>query len=142
MAVAFEETMQGWMTLAGATERHELSFTIHARNPSAMDHFRTGHVDVTGVIRAAPLVERAVVTGSLLIRPVGQRLLGYQLNFANADGNPLRFAGKKQIAWSSPVRSWTTLPFQILANDKEVASGVVVFDIKRDWWSFSRSFWV
>jgi hypothetical protein len=141
MSFGFEETMQGWLTLPGREQQpHPIAFSIRAFHESALEHVKTGHIEVTGVVHAAPLAEQAVVTGYLVIQPIRQRILGYHLEFAGAGGEMLHLTGEKHINWLSPIKSWTTLPFQIMQQDRQLATGVLHFDIKRDWLSFARSF--
>ena len=77
----------------------------------------------------------------ITIRPLGQRIIRYELAFIGDDGKPYELVGQKDISWSSPLRTFTYLPAEILDEDhRRVATARPPSTSQHDWWSFLRSF--
>lgn len=142
MGFEFAETMSGTMELDGEQGiKHPFTFELVARASSTRDHMRTGRADVRGVICAPPLAESADVEGSLLIRPLGQRVIRYELSFLADDGKRYEVVGQKDIKLRRLLESWTVLPLEVLDEEhRRVATCLTRFDYRNDWWSFLRSF--
>jgi hypothetical protein len=142
MGFEFAETMKGTMELdAEPGVRHPFRFEITAYAESTRRHFRDGKAEIHGVIYAPPIAEGAPVTGVITIRPIGQRIIRYELSFVGDDGVPLEMIGQKDIKWTAPLRTFTELPAEILDEDhRRVATCQTTFNLKHDWWSFLRSF--
>ena len=135
--------MQGWMRLEADGTQHDFSFDLMVA-ARWREHLGNGKADAAGVTYAAPLAARAVTTGTMTIAPFGRRMIEYQLHFATADGQPARFSGKKVINWWRLKSSWTTLPGEIWLGDGSTAvryaTCELYFDVSRNWWSFTKSF--
>ena len=135
--------MQGVMRLVADGSEHPFSFDLAVAAPWRK-HASDGKAQASGLTYAAPLADRAVTTGTMMIRPFGQRIIDYQLQFATNEGEPARFSGHKTINWLRPKVSWTTLPGEIWVGDGAAAvlyaTCVLHFDVGRDWWSFAKSF--
>jgi hypothetical protein len=142
MGFEFAETMSGTMELDAAPgKRHPFRFVITAYAESTRRHFKDGKAEINGVIYAPPIAEGAPVTGVITIRPLGQRIIRYELSFVGDDGVPHEMIGQKDIKWTAPLRTFTELPAEILdGNHRRVATCQTTFNLKNDWWSFLRSF--
>lgn len=142
MGFQFAETMAGtveWDAEPGV--RHPLRFEITAQAESARQHLADGKTEVHGKLYAPPIAEGVEVEGVLTIRPVGQRIIRYELAFIGDDGKHYELVGQKDIKWSAPIRTFTHLPAEILDDQhRRVGTCETSFDLKNDWWSFLRSF--
>ena len=142
MGFEFAETMSGtveWDREPGV--RHPFRFRITAHADSVRRHLGDGKAAVRGIIDAPPIAQGAPVEGVITIRPVGQRIIRYELAFRGDDGRQYQVIGQKDIRWLSPVKTFTHLPAEILDDQhRRVATCDTAFDAKRDLWSFVRSF--
>jgi hypothetical protein len=142
MGFQFAETMAGtveWDARPGIT--HPFSFEVTAEAASTRSHLHDGKATLRGVVHAPPLAKAASADGVITIRPVGQRIIRYELQFTGDDGKSYELIGQKDIRWRSPLASFTYLPAEIL-DDEHRRIGVckTSFDLRRDGWSFLRSF--
>ncbi len=157
MGFAFSETMTGWLALAGdapqpsgaagaetpppVEERRPFHFRVKATAPSLRRHLLDGNASLEGVVHAPPLCEAADATGTMLIRPLGARIIRYRLTFQDDTGRRLTFLGQKDLRYLAPLRTFTELDGELRADDGElVARAHVCFDLRRDWLTFARSF--
>lgn len=142
MGFQFAETMQGtveWDAQPGA--KHPFSFEIAAEAASTRAHLRDGKAALRGVVHAPPLTQAASAEGVITIRPIGQRIIHYQLRFTGDDGKAYELVGQKDIRLRKLVHSFTYLPAEILDSEhRRVGSCETYFDLERDGWSFLRSF--
>jgi len=141
MGFQFAETMAGtieWDAEPGV--RHPFRFDITAHADSLREHLATGKAVIEGTMHAPPRAEAVAAHGVITIRPIGQRIIRYELAFVGDDGKPYELVGQKDIRWSAPLRSFTVLPAEILyADHRRVATCDTAFDV-RDLWRFLRSF--
>jgi len=142
MGFEFAETMAGTFELdAEPGTRHPFKFEITVQAESTRAHLRDGKAAIRGIVTAPPLAESADVEGTITIRPFGQRIIRYELAFVGDDGRGYELVGQKDIRFTSPLRSFTHLPAEILDEDhRRVATCETSFDLVRDGWSFLRSF--
>lgn len=142
MGFSFAETMAGTFELdAEPGVRHPLRFEVEAHAESLRAHLGDGKARLRGVVRAPPLAASADADGMITIRPIGQRVIRYSLSFIGDDGKQYELVGQKDIRWSSPVKTFTELPAEILDDEhRRVATCKIAFDVKNDLWSFVRSF--
>jgi hypothetical protein len=142
MGFQFAETMAGtveWDAQPGV--KHPFSFEVTAEAASTRTHLRDGKATLHGVVHAPPLAQAADAEGTITIRPLGQRIIRYELQFAGNDGKIYELVGQKDIRWRDPIRSFTSLPAEILDQEhRRVGTCQTTFDLKGDWWSFLRSF--
>ena len=142
MGFAFSETMSGtieWDTEPG--KQHPFRFEVTARARSLREHLATGYATLTGVMYAPPLANGADAEGSIVIRVLGQRIIRYELAFTGNDNRRYELVGQKDIEWLRPLSTFTHLPAEVIDDDhRRVATCVARFDLKRDGWSFLRSF--
>jgi len=142
MGFEFAETMAGTLEMDSEPgKRHPFRFEITAHAESTRQHFSDGKADISGVIYAPPIVEGAPVSGVITIRPIGQRIIRYELAFVGDDGVSYELTGQKDIRWTSPLRTFTELPAEIRdESGRRVAKCQTAFDLKNHGWSFIRSF--
>src|SRR5688572_23882138 len=142
MGFQFAETMAGtieWDEAPGV--RHPFKFEVTAQAESTRAHFRDGRATLRGLVSAPPRASSADAEGVITIRPLGQKIIRYELCFLGDDGTPYELVGQKDIRYLAPLRTFTYLPAEILDEDhRRVATCKMSFDIKHDWWSFLRSF--
>jgi hypothetical protein len=142
MGFTFAETMAGTFELDAAPGvQHPFKFEVTAHAESTRKHFADGKAQLRGVVYAAPIAAAADAEGVITIRPLGQRIIRYEMSFVGDDGKPYELVGQKDIDWRAPVRTFTELPAEILDEDhRRVATCKTTFDVKNDLWSFLRSF--
>jgi hypothetical protein len=142
MGFEFAETMSGTFELDREPgTRHPLRFEITIHADSTRDHLRTGRAAVRGSVHAPPLAESADAEGTILIRPLGQRVIRYELSFVGDDDKRYELVGQKDIRFRRLVHTWTHLPMEILDDQhRRIATCLTRFDYQKDWWSFLRSF--
>lgn len=142
MGFQFAETMAGtvvWDAEPGVA--HPFSFDVTAQAGSTLSHLQDGKATLRGVIHAPPLTEAADAEGTITIRPLGRRIIRYELWFTADDGKPYELVGQKDIRWRSPLHSFTYLPAEIFDRaHRRIGSCETRFDLKRDGLSFLRSF--
>jgi hypothetical protein len=142
MGFQFAETMAGTFELdATPGVQHPFKFEVTVHAESTRKHFTDGKAQVRGVVYAAPIAATTEIEGVMTIRPLGQRIIRYELSFVGDDGKTYELVGQKDIDWRAPLRTFTTLPAEILDEDhRRVATCKTLFDAKNDLWSFLRSF--
>lgn len=142
MGFEFAETMSGTIELDAAPgKKHPFKFEIRAHAASTRSHLRDGKAQIQGVITAPPIAASADADGTIVIRPLGKRIIRYELSFLGDDGKRYEMVGQKDISWRRPVATFTTLPAEILDEDhRRVATCLTRFDYRNDLWSFLKSF--
>jgi hypothetical protein len=142
MGFQFAETMAGtveWDAQPGV--RHPFKFEVTAQADSTRSHLKDGKAMLRGVVHAPPRAESADAEGVITIRPLGQRIIRYELTFVGDDGKSYELVGQKDIRWLAPLRTFTHLPAEILDEEhRRVGTCQTTFDLKHDLWSFVRSF--
>ncbi len=142
MGFEFSETMAGTIEMdAEPGVRRPFKFEVTAHAASTRKHLGDGKAALRGVVHAPPIASGVDAEGTITIRPVGQRIIRYELSFVGDDGKPYELVGQKDIRWRDPLRTFTELPAEILDEDhRRVATCQTSFDVKNDLWSFLRSF--
>ncbi|MBX3159856.1 MAG: hypothetical protein KF773_28050 [Deltaproteobacteria bacterium] len=142
MGFEFSETMAGTVRWDSAPDvAHPFKFDVTAHAESTRQHLADGRAELTGTIDAPPIAEGAALLGVITIRPIGQRIIRYELSFTGDDGKPYELVGQKDISWLSPLRTFTYLPAEILDEKRRrIGRCETAFDYKRHLWSFLRSF--
>jgi len=142
MGFQFAETMAGtveWDVEPGV--KHPFSFEVTAEAESARAHLQDGKAILRGVVHAPPLAKAGSAEGIITIRPLGQRIIRYELRFTGDDGKTYELRGQKDIRWSAPLHSLTHLPADILDDaHRRIGTCETQFDVRRDGWRFLRSF--
>jgi hypothetical protein len=139
LGFGFEETMSGTWTKDGVTR--PFSFTVKVRS-GPLGAFRKNDqvAEMEGTVDAAGLASGKPLRGTLKLQPFLGRVIRYEFAFTGDDGKPYTFAGQKDIRWLAPLRTWTELPGEVRDGDgKLVGTAMTRFDLKRDGWTFMRS---
>ena len=140
MPLSFAETMSGtYEPIDAPGQRRPFRFDVDVHAPSFWRHLRDGKAELAGTVEAPPLATHAPLRGTIVIRPIGGRFIRYEFEFTGDDGARYTFAGQKDIAWLDLVRTWTTLPGEIRAGERVVATCEAFFDLE-DGPAFVRSF--
>jgi hypothetical protein len=138
----FAEQMTGtieWDDKPGVTYPFRFEVRAHAR--SLRDHAMTGRADLEGIVHAPPFATAADASGSIMIRPIGARVIKYELAFRSDDGQRYELRGQKDISWRHPLRTFTELPAEVCdEGGRRVARCMTRFDLRHDGFSFLRSF--
>ena len=142
MGFQFAETMSGtveWDAEPG--KKHPFRFEVTAHAASTREHLATGLAVLRGVVHAPPRAQSADAQGTITIRPLGQRIIRYELSFLADDGRRYELVGQKDIRYRRLLETFTTLPAEIIDEDhRRVGTCLTRFDLRRDGWSFLRSF--
>ncbi len=142
MGFQFAETMAGtieWDAAPGV--EHPFNFKVTAEAESTREHFKDGRAVLHGTITAPPRANAVDTEGFIIIRPIGQRIIRYELAFVGDDGKTYELVGQKDIRWTHPLRTFTYLPAEILDEDhRRVATCKTSFDLRHHGWSLLRSF--
>lgn len=141
MGFEFAETMSGTVTWDSEPGRkHPFKFVISAHAESVRAHVLDGKVSVRGVLTAPPRANGVDCEGTMIIRPIGQKIIRYELSFLGDDGKHYELVGQKGIRFLKLRHSLTYLPAEILDDQhRRVATCETSFDMKNDLWSFLRS---
>jgi hypothetical protein len=141
LGFAFDETMSGTMERADRPgDKQPFSFTVHVHAPSLWRHLRDGKAVMRGTVEAPGIAAAADAEGTMVLRPLLQRVIRYDLSFQGDDGLRYRFAGQKDIRFKDLLRTFTTLPGEITDPDgRVVARCDTRFDYKSDWLQFATS---
>ena len=142
MGFSFAETMAGTVEWdADPGKQHPFSFEIAVHAGSTRDHLKNGIAEIRGVVHAPPVAEAADADGTIVIRPLGQRIIRYELAFTGDDGRRYEVVGQKDIRYRRLLETWTTLPLEILDEEhRRVATCLTRFDLRRQGLSFLKSF--
>jgi hypothetical protein len=142
MGFSFAETMAGtveWDNEPG--KQHPFSFQVSVHAESTREHLKNGVAQLRGVVHAPPVASAADAEGTITIRPVGQRIIRYELAFMGDDGKRYEVVGQKDIRYRHLLDTWTTLPLEILDEEhRRVATCLTRFDLKRQGLRFLTSF--
>lgn len=142
MGFSFAETMSGtveWDRDPG--KQHPFSFEISVHAGSTRDHLKTGIAEIRGIVHAPPVAATARAEGTITIRPVGERIIRYELTFTGDDGRRYEVVGQKDLQYRRLLATWTTLPLEILDDEhRRVATCLTRFDLRRQSLRFLKSF--
>lgn len=110
MGFQFAEMMSGtieWDAAPGVT--HPFKFEVTAHADSTRAHLRDGKAILRGTISAPPRADAVDLEGVITIRPLGQKIIRYELSFIGDDGKAYELVGQKDIRWRHPLRTFTYL---------------------------------
>ncbi len=120
MAIAFAETMRGW--LRAPEGEQPISFELRASGGAG------GRFALAGRLSFPPFALDAPARGELAISP---RRLAYALAFAGDDGRRYRLLAEKRPSLLAPVRSMTSMWAVVRELDgPAVAEGEMRFDLR------------
>lgn len=126
--VSFFETMQGNM-VDPQGHSHLVDFQIKAEATSLSHFLKTGKTRITGIVRAPPWTQEAVMEGELWISPIKQRGMVYQFSFLDDQERSIRFEGTKRIHLRHPIKTIATLHSKLIRDDVVLAEGALYFDL-------------
>lgn len=139
MGFAFTETMAGKVRLTdGAVEQptqdgRPFIFTVTARAPRFERFVRNWEARIEGIVYWQDLADGAALTGTLRMPLIHERKLHYDFAFQGENGRRYRFQGQKDVKLRHPISTMTTLPGRVVDDqDREVASGVARFDLRKE----------
>ncbi len=115
MGFEFSETMAGtveWDAEPGT--RHPFRFDVTAHAESTRAHLADGRASLRGTVYAPPMTRAAPAEGTITIRPIGQRIIRYELGSPGDDGQALRAGRPEGHPFLRPFASFTDLPAEIL----------------------------
>jgi hypothetical protein len=139
MGFGFAETMSGTWTRDGVTR--PFAFTAKVRSgPLGAFRHNDQRAEMEGTVDAGGLATAQPLRGTILLQPFLGRVIRYEFDFTGDDGQRYTFAGQKDIRWRSPLKTWTELPGEVRdARGALVGTAMTRFDLKRDGWTFMRS---
>jgi len=142
MGFSFAETMAGTVEWdADPGKQHPFSFEISVHADSTRAHLKSGVAQIRGIVHAPPIAAAADAEGTITIRPVGQRIIRYELTFTGDDGRRYEVVGQKDIKYRRLLATFTTLPLEILDEEhRRVATCLTRFDLRGQGLSFLKSF--
>ena len=120
--VRFEEEMDGV-----TSDGRKLVFRMHVKAPKlaslllARELELHGHADLERLATNQPLV------GKLVVSIPWAKEMRYDVSFRGDDGACYRFVGKKDVRYSSPRETLTTLPGTLTKNGERFTDATVVF---------------
>ena len=137
----FKEEMAGtWTPPDGGAER-PIRFSLRASADDLARYLRDHTVTLRGTLEADGIAASAPAEGTMLIAPLTQGIIRYELAFTGDDGHPYRLQGQKNVKLTDFANTMTTLPASILKVEagSEVGRAVLRFNLRDDLLSFLRS---
>ncbi len=122
MILRFEEDMHG-VTADG----RKLVFRLHVEAPKVRSMLLARELRLEGTVDLETVAERASVTGTLVVGMPWQRVMHYELAFTGTDGARYRFVGKKNVRYTSPRETLTTLAGAIEKDGAHFVDATVSF---------------
>lgn len=138
----FHETMSGSIRLDASPERERaISFTVGARVDGMRQFVLDRKAAVQGSMEIEGLASHAAARGTMLMDPIVGRQVGYELEFKDDSGRPLRLSGRKSVEFLRLMQTMTTLPADLLdEHGARVGHAVLRFDVRSDLFRFLKSF--
>jgi hypothetical protein len=138
MGFQFTEVMAGTFrrTDGGDGGEHPIKFTGTARAKSLFRHLADRKADLEGHIDAEGLATHQPLHGHIVLDPLIGKVIRYDFTFPGDAGKTYRFAGQKDVAFSSPVGSMTTLPGEI--TDQGTGAQIATCDLRFDMNKFHK----
>ena len=82
-------------------------------------------------MHAPPIADSADAEGTITIRPLGQRIIRYELSFIGDDGKRYELVGQKDIRCRTAARDLDDPAAEILDEDhRRVATCLTRFDLR------------
>lgn len=137
----FEERMAGrYHLLATPSDERQIELTLVARAPSITRFLRHPVATIEGEADLDGFADHKPARGTILISPLGKRVIGYDFEFRGNDGQTYRFCGQKDVDLLDPQRSMSRLPAGIYdSSGTEVGRALVHFHYRPDLVRFLRS---
>jgi hypothetical protein len=136
----FRETLSGsYYTLKAPGVEKPMRFSIHARTESIGKLTLNPSFDVQGELHAEGFADHKDAQGALSISMLRRKIV-YEVLFKNNVGEDCRLRGERDVEFLRLAGSLTTLPISVFTGEKEVARGVLRFDLRGDLVRYLRSF--
>ena len=121
--------MAGTLVREGG-ERQPMTFTVRARASGPAAFWSGSPVRLEGDVTVGGVARGAPTTGTLMIRPLGDRELSYDLAFLGDDQATYRFAGTKNLTLLRLVHSMTTLRGTLYRESEPFGSATLTFALQ------------
>lgn len=125
MALTFDEMMRGTMLDPQGTA-HLLEFTVAVEAHDTRRFLLRGEAALGGTVTVAPWATDAVLDGAFRLSPRG---MDYAFTFEDSEGQTCRFVGRKDLDWTRPFATATTLHSTLHRGEELLCSGLVHFDL-------------
>src|SRR3990167_2878713 len=127
----FRETMSGSIRLDTSPERERaISFTVGGRVEAMTRFLRDRKAVIQGAIEIEGLASHNAARGTMLMDPILGKQVGYELEFKDDQGRPLRLTGRKSVDFLRLMETMTTLPADVLDQEGgRVGQAVLRFDV-------------
>lgn len=122
MMLRFEEDMDG-VTADG----RKLELRLRVEAPKVRSMVLAHELRIEGEVDLERVARRAPIAGTLVIGMPWQKVLRYDLRFRGDDGAEYRFAGTKNVKWTSPRETLTTLSGPLERDGKFFTDATVNF---------------
>lgn len=142
MGIGFEfrEALSGsYYTLKAPGVEKPMLFSIHAQTANIGKFTLDPSFEVDGELHAEGFADHRDAHGSLNISLIRRKIV-YEVRFKNNEGEDCRLRGERDVEFLRLAGSLTTLPISVYAGEKEVARGVLRFDLRGDLIRYLRSF--
>lgn len=106
--IRFAERLYGVFSRQGVERSMWLDLQVYIDEPRRflVDH----RARLEGLVHLEGAVDHAPVRGTMVIDPLWDRLVRYDLSFVAIDGTRLRFHGQKDVSFLALRRTMTELP--------------------------------
>ena len=128
MPLSFHETMEGPLVDAGGHTHHAV-LTIRCESGRLLSFAAGGHARITGTLSAGPWAQAASCEGTLEVRPLRGRRIGYSVAFTDPSGVRCSLEGEKHPDPRQPLASMTTLYTRLVREGEVVARGTLHFEL-------------
>ncbi|MGJ5760776.1 hypothetical protein [Streptomyces galbus] len=120
----FAETMEGTLRLArGEGRERGLRLDLRVDTHRLLRPLGSTTADVTGRVRVSGWADDPHATGRMLIAPLAQGRIDYQVRFTAQDGRAYVLEGHKSPTWRDPLRSMTFLPVRLRPAEEDGTGG-------------------
>ncbi|HET9380789.1 MAG TPA: hypothetical protein VFP69_08160 [Streptomyces sp.] len=107
----FAETMEGTLRLSTSPgESRSVTLGLRVEAPGPLRPLASTAATLTGRVRVDGWADDPHATGSMVVAPVSEGRIAYQVRFTALDGHAYVVRGHKSPTWRSPLRSMTVLP--------------------------------
>ncbi|TVR02960.1 MAG: GMC oxidoreductase [Deltaproteobacteria bacterium] len=127
MPISFLETMEGPLVDRDGRAHHAV-LDLRCESGRIASFTLDGLARITGTFSAGPWADAAACEGTLEVRPVRGRRLGYTAEFRGTDNARYRLVGVKHPNPLRPLASMTTLHTRLLREGECVAEGILRFE--------------
>jgi hypothetical protein len=137
----FRETMTGtYHMLATPLDERAITFTIGAKVDGLRRFLKDRLATIEGEVDVEGFADRRPIRGTLALKLLDERRLGYEFAFKGNDEHDYRFRGQKDVTPIALVDSMTVLPASLYdAEGREIGRATLRFDVRGDLVTFLKS---